>query len=59
MPTCSNLVQLIRDQVLRALRKERRWPDADAAADSGDGVGDDLLPGLAAAAVEGRAALGE
>ncbi|MFN9969883.1 MAG: transposase, partial [Phycisphaerae bacterium] len=31
----------------------------DAAADSGDGVGDELLPELAAAAVEGRAALGE
>jgi hypothetical protein len=53
------LVQRIRDRVRRALRKAGKWIDADAAADSGDGVGDDLLPGLAAAAVEGRAALGE
>jgi len=52
------LAQRIRDRVLRALRKAGKWVDADAAADSGDGVGDELLPGLAAAAVEGRAALG-
>jgi hypothetical protein len=52
------LVQRIRDRVLRALRKAGKWGDADAAADSGDDVGEELLPGLAAAAVEGRAALG-
>jgi hypothetical protein len=52
------LVRRIADRVLRALRKAGKWVDADAAADSGDGVGDELLPGLAAAAVEGRAALG-
>ncbi len=53
------LVQRIRDRVLRALRKAGKWVDPDAAAAGGDGVGDELLPGLAAAAVEGRAALGE
>lgn len=53
------LVQRIRDRVLRALRKAGKWVDADAAADGGDGAVDELLPGLAAAAVAGRAALGE
>lgn len=53
------LVQRIRDRVLRALRKAGKWRDADAAADGDDGAGDELLPGLAATAVEGRAALGE
>jgi hypothetical protein len=53
------LVRRIADRVLRALRKAGKWVDADAAAEGDDGVGDELLPGLAAAAVEGRAALGE
>jgi hypothetical protein len=53
------LVQRIRDRVLRALRKAGKWVGADAAEDGDDGAGDELLPGLAAAAVEGRAALGE
>jgi hypothetical protein len=53
------LVRRIRDRVLRALRKAGKWVDVDAAADSDDGASDELLPGLAAAAVEGRAALGE
>jgi len=53
------LVQRIRDRVLRALRKAGKWVDVDAAADSDDGASDELLPGLAAAAVEGRAACGE
>jgi hypothetical protein len=53
------LVQRIRDRVLRALRKAGKWVGADAAADGDDGAGDELLPGLAAAAVGGRAALGE
>jgi hypothetical protein len=53
------LVQRIRDRVWRALRKAGKWVDADAAADGDDGAGEELLPGLAAAAVEGRAALGE
>jgi Putative transposase len=52
------LVQRIADRVLRALRKAGKWVDTDAAAEGGDAVGDELLPGLAAAAVEGRAALG-
>ena len=52
------LVRWIRDRVLRALRKAGRWVDPDAAAEVGDGAGDELLPGLAAAAVEGRAAFG-
>ena len=52
------LVQWIRDRVLRALRKAGKWVDRDAAAEGGDGAGDELLPALAAAAVEGRAALG-
>lgn len=53
------LVQRIRDRVLRALRKAGKWVDPDAAAEGGDGAGDELLPGLVAAAVGGRAALGE
>jgi hypothetical protein len=53
------MVQRIRDRVLRALRKAGNRVDPDAAAEGGDGAGDELLPGLAAAAVEGRAALGE
>ena len=53
------LVQRIRDRVLRALRKAGKWVDVDAAADGEDRAGDELLPGLAAAAVEGRAAPGE
>jgi Putative transposase len=52
------LVRRIRDRVLRALRKAGKWVDPDAAAEVGDGAGDELLPGLAAAAVEGRAAFG-
>jgi len=53
------LVQRIRDRALRALRKVGKWVAADAGVDGDDGVGDELLPGLAAAAVEGRAALSE
>ena len=53
------LVQRIRDRVLRALRKAGKWVDVDAAADSDDGASDELLPGLVAAGVEGRAAFGE
>ena len=53
------LVRRIRNRVLRALRKAGKWVDADAAAEGDAGAGDELLPGLAAAAVEGRAALGE
>ena len=53
------LVQRIHDRVLRGLRKAGKWVDADAAADGGDVAGVELLPGLAAAAVDGRAALGE
>ena len=50
------LVQRIRD---RALRKAGKWVDADAATECGEDVGDELLPGLASAEIEGRAALGE
>ena len=53
------LVQRIRVRVLRALRKAGKWVDAEDAADGGDEVGEELLPGLVAAAIEGRAALGE
>jgi hypothetical protein len=44
---------------LRALRKAGKWVDEDAAADADCAPADDLLPGLAAAAVAGRAAFGE
>jgi hypothetical protein len=50
------LVQRIRARVLRALRKAGKWVDEDAAADADCAPADDLLPGLAAAAVAGRAA---
>ncbi len=53
------LVQRTRVRVLRALRKLGKWVDTEDAADGGDEVGDELLPGLVAAAIEGRAALGE
>jgi hypothetical protein len=53
------LVQRIRDRVLRALRKAGKWVDPGEAEGGADGGGEELLPGLAAAAVEGRAALGE
>jgi len=54
------LVQRIRARVLRALRKAGKWVDEDAAADADCAPpADDLLPGLAAAAVAGRAAFGE
>jgi len=53
------LVQRIRDRVRRALRKLGKWVDPDAAGDGIETDGAELLPGLAAAAVEGRAALGE
>ncbi|MBL8724320.1 MAG: transposase [Planctomycetes bacterium] len=53
------LVQRLRVRVRRALRKLGKWVDAENAADGGDEVGDELLPGLVAAAIEGRAALGE
>jgi hypothetical protein len=52
------LVQRIRARVLRALRKAGKWVDEDAAADADCAPADDLLPGLAAAAVAGRAAFG-
>jgi hypothetical protein len=52
------LVRRIRDRVLRSLRKAGKWVDPDAAAEVGDGTGGELLPGLVAAAVEWRAALG-
>ena len=52
------LVQRIRVRVLRALRKAGKWVDEDAAADADGAPADDLLPGLAAAAVAGRAAFG-
>jgi hypothetical protein len=53
------LMQRLRVRVLRALRKLGTWVDAEDAADRGDEVGDELLPGLVAAAIKGRAALGE
>ncbi|MBL8724363.1 MAG: transposase [Planctomycetes bacterium] len=53
------LVQRLCVRVRRALRKLGKWVDAEDAADGGDEVGDELLPGLVAAAIEGRAALGE
>jgi hypothetical protein len=53
------LAQRNADRVLRALRKAGKWwTRRRRAAAGGDGGGDGLLPGLAAAAVEGRAALG-
>ncbi|MFZ9336622.1 MAG: transposase [Burkholderiaceae bacterium] len=52
------LVQRIRVRVLRALRKAGKWVDEDAAADADGAPADDRLPGLAAAAVAGRAAFG-
>jgi hypothetical protein len=51
-------VQRIHVRVLRALRKAGKWVDEDAAADADGAPADDLLPGLAAAAVAGRAAFG-
>jgi hypothetical protein len=53
------LAQHIRARVLRALRKAGKWVDEDAAADADSAPADDLLPGLAAAAVAGCAAFGE
>jgi hypothetical protein len=50
------LVQRIRVRVLRALRKPGEWVDEDAASDADCAPADDLLPGLAAAAVAGCAA---
>ncbi len=58
-PDVQLLVQRIRARVLRALRKAGKWVDEDAAADADCAPADDLLPGLAAAAVAGRAAFGE
>ncbi len=52
------LVKRIRDRVLRALRKAGKWVDPGEAGDGADAGGDELLPGLAAAAAQGRAALG-
>jgi hypothetical protein len=52
------LAQRIHARVLRALRKAGKWFDEDAAADADCAPADDLLPGLAAAAVAGRAAFG-
>ena len=43
----------IRVRVLRALRNAGKWVDEDAAADADGAPADDLLPGLAAAAVAG------
>jgi hypothetical protein len=52
------LVQRIRVRVLRVLRKLGKWVDTEDSADGGDEVGDELLPGLVAAAIEGRVAPG-
>ncbi|MFO0418741.1 MAG: transposase [Planctomycetota bacterium] len=51
--------RILRARALRALRKAGKWVDEDAAADADCAPADDLLPGLAAAAVAGRAAVGE
>ena len=53
------LVSRIRDRVMRALRKAGKWLDPGEAGDGVEGDGGELLPGLVAAAVQGRAALGE
>jgi hypothetical protein len=53
------LVARIRDRVRRALRKAGQWMDPGEAGDGADAESGELLPGLAAAAVQGRAALGE
>ena len=53
------VVSRIRDRVLRALRKAGKWVDPGEAGDGVDGDGGELLPGLVAAAVQGRAALGD
>ena len=53
------VVSRIRDRVMRALRNAGKWVDAGEAGDGVDAGGDELLPGLVAAAVQGRAALGE
>ena len=53
------LVSRIRERVARALRKAGKWVAPGEAADGVEGGGDELLPGLAAAAVQGRALLGE
>jgi hypothetical protein len=52
-------VKRIRDRVRRALRKAGQWMDPGETGDGVDGDGGELLPGLVAAAVQGRAALGE
>lgn len=52
------LVKRIRDRVRRALRKAGQWMDPGEAGDGVDADGGELLPGLVAAAVQGRAALG-
>ena len=53
------LVKRIHGRVLRALRKAGKWVDPGEAGDGVEAAGDELLPGLAAAAVQGRAAFGE
>ena len=45
------LVSRIRERVARALRKAGKWVAPGEAADGVEGGGDELLPGLAAAAV--------
>ncbi len=56
----AKLVRVVRDRVRRCLRRLGKWVDEADAADGGDASdGGELLPELAAAAVQGRAALGE
>ena len=56
----AKLVHVLRDRVRRCLRKLGKWVDDGAAADGGDASDSgELLPELAAAAAQGRAALGE
>ena len=56
----AKLVRVVRDRVRRCLRRLGKWVDEADAADGGDASdGGELLPELAAAAVQWRAALGE
>ena len=52
------LVQRIGERVRRALRKAGQWVDPGEAGDGVEVDGSELLPGLAAAAVQGRAVRG-
>ncbi len=56
----AKLVRVVRDRVRRCLRKLGKWVDDGDAVDGGVASdGGELLPELAAAAVQGRALLGE